>query len=345
MIEWVRVAGYKCLLDVEVEAGPFNVLIGRNDSGKSSFLEALHELSYWAHGHSRYFAERAKQGQESSGLTLRVQASRFLAGGKFDGSGWESQIGAVRWPKGAPPWERMSTHEEAAPMRAAIRTTQPLSIDPPRIADVSQRGTGDLAELIESRGRGTAAHFASLALQDRERFDKAEATLRDATDGRYRNLLIKEAGNDYKLYYRLHDGTVIPASDASYGVLLYTCFLAIVHREDVPAALLIEHPENGIHPLWLREIVELLRSLTGRGTQIFLTTYSPDLVSWCDPEEVLVFWRSAADSGTQIHKLPADFNERIKAEESMGEIWAARGEEGLLAVLGDSKVAEPRSAP
>src|SRR5262245_32544732 len=144
MIEWVRIAGYKCLLDVEAEVGPFNVLIGRNDSGKSAFLEALHELSYWASGKSRYFEPLARAGQ--GGLTLRLQASRCVAGGKWDGHVWESQIGAVRWPKGAPPWERMEKHEEAAKVRPAMGVSQPLSIDPSRVADISQRGTGALAE-------------------------------------------------------------------------------------------------------------------------------------------------------------------------------------------------------
>ena len=41
MLTRVEIKGFKCLHDVSVELGAFNVLIGSNDSGKSSFLQAL----------------------------------------------------------------------------------------------------------------------------------------------------------------------------------------------------------------------------------------------------------------------------------------------------------------
>ena len=44
MLNRVRVQNFKCLRDVDVELGPFTVLIGPNDSGKSSFLSALQLL-------------------------------------------------------------------------------------------------------------------------------------------------------------------------------------------------------------------------------------------------------------------------------------------------------------
>ena len=40
MLTRVEMKGFKCLHDVDVDLGPFNVLIGPNDSGKSSFLQA-----------------------------------------------------------------------------------------------------------------------------------------------------------------------------------------------------------------------------------------------------------------------------------------------------------------
>ncbi len=96
--------------------------------------------------------------------------------------------------------------------------------------------------------------------------------------------------------------------------------------------LLVEEPENGLHPLRVYEIVQLLRSLAERGVQILMTTHSPDLLNACKPEEVLVFRRPSFDSGTEIDRLPDDF-ERRAMRSTMGEIWASSGEEGLLDVL------------
>ena len=44
MISKLAIKNFKCLLDVEVNLAPFTVLIGPNDSGKSSLLDALHLL-------------------------------------------------------------------------------------------------------------------------------------------------------------------------------------------------------------------------------------------------------------------------------------------------------------
>ncbi len=44
MISRLHVKNFKCLLDVDVELGPFTILIGPNDSGKSSLVEAIQLL-------------------------------------------------------------------------------------------------------------------------------------------------------------------------------------------------------------------------------------------------------------------------------------------------------------
>jgi energy-coupling factor transporter ATP-binding protein EcfA2 len=50
MIKEIRIQNFKCLLDTTVELGPFTVLIGPNDSGKTSFLDALLLLAKTASG-------------------------------------------------------------------------------------------------------------------------------------------------------------------------------------------------------------------------------------------------------------------------------------------------------
>jgi len=50
VIENVRIQNFKCLRDVKVDLDPFTVLIGLNDSGKTSFLEALLFLGEIARG-------------------------------------------------------------------------------------------------------------------------------------------------------------------------------------------------------------------------------------------------------------------------------------------------------
>ncbi len=44
MIDRLQISNFKCLREVDVEFGPFNILIGPNDSGKSSLLQAIAQL-------------------------------------------------------------------------------------------------------------------------------------------------------------------------------------------------------------------------------------------------------------------------------------------------------------
>ena len=61
-------------------------------------------------------------------------------------------------------------------------------------------------------------------------------------------------------------------------------------------------------------------------------THSPDLLNACDPTEVHVSRRPERDSPTEVHRLPSDFQKR-SMRDAIGQVWASRGEEGLLDML------------
>ena len=77
MLTRAEIKGFKCLHDVSVELGPFNVLIGPNDSGKSSFLQALGEPQKMDHRRraalrQRYWGVAAELGVASGRTTNDV---------------------------------------------------------------------------------------------------------------------------------------------------------------------------------------------------------------------------------------------------------------------------------
>jgi energy-coupling factor transporter ATP-binding protein EcfA2 len=321
MLTRAEIKGFKCLHDVSVPLGPFNVLIGPNDSGKSSFLQAVGEIGRsLTPGGPRMVSmppgnRSVRLWTEDSDVMEAVGGGRrsfHVRGAGTDHSGFGHEVMRRREFTGV---------------------SEPLMLEPMAVAAPSPRGSGVLTKLIETRGRGAAAHLARVALGDRKHYDAIQQGMRDITNGRVREVVVGEdTGQGYPLSFRLHDEKVIPASDVSQGLLVYFAFLCIVHRDDAPAVLLIEEPENGVHPLRLHEIVALLRTLTERGVQILVTTHSPDLLNACKPEEVLVFRRPQPDSGTEVRRLPPDF-ERRAMRSTMGEIWASSGEEGLLDLL------------
>jgi predicted ATPase len=126
----------------------------------------------------------------------------------------------------------------------------------------------------------------------------------------------------------------IPADLASDGVILLTAYLALAYS-NTPEIICIEEPEDGLHHSRLKMVIDLLRKMStgevgNRKRQIIITTHSPLLLNYTEPEEVRIFRRSV-EKGTEItpmSKVP-DI-ERLKNDYATGELWFLLGEEGLL---------------
>jgi predicted ATPase len=75
MLERIHIENFKCLRDVTVDLGDFTILIGPNDSGKSSFLEVIQTLgNIVRHGNTNIF-----QGDRSlANLVWRKDVGRHI---------------------------------------------------------------------------------------------------------------------------------------------------------------------------------------------------------------------------------------------------------------------------
>jgi predicted ATPase len=124
----------------------------------------------------------------------------------------------------------------------------------------------------------------------------------------------------------------IPASQVSDGVLLVLAYLAILYLPKPPRVLLIEEPENGIHPQRLREVLKILRDIVKKQsyTQVILTTHSPYAVDEFRPEEVTVCFKQE-DGSVAVKQLSESEAVRKQIDIfTLGEIWAAEGDEALV---------------
>lgn len=85
------------------------------------------------------------------------------------------------------------------------------------------------------------------------------------------------------------NGGKIPLAGASSGELsLITSFIYILCELDGAEQLLIDEPENSLHPQWQKEYMRKLVGLIGyRDVKIFIATHSPLLVSGAQLEEYI----------------------------------------------------------
>jgi predicted ATPase len=138
-------------------------------------------------------------------------------------------------------------------------------------------------------------------------------------------------GEGYALVLLRKDGVEVPAALASSGTLVTLAFLTLIHLEEPRKLLLIEEPENALHPGRLKEIMTLLRRPIAlrNDCQIVVTTHSPLLLDYVDPAEVRVFLRNERDD-VEVYNLAAvsDIRERLKYL-MLGELVYNEGEQEL----------------
>jgi predicted ATPase len=154
---------------------------------------------------------------------------------------------------------------------------------------------------------------------------------RAAVDSPDRITMLKKADGK-GLYFKLSTADqLVPASQVSDGTLLVLAYLAVLYLPQPPRVLLVEEPENGVHPTRLRDVLGVLRELVREQshTQVVLTTHSPYVLDLFSPEEVTLC--TMQDNGevktTRLSESPA-VRRQIDVF-TLGEIWTSEGDEAI----------------
>lgn len=128
------------------------------------------------------------------------------------------------------------------------------------------------------------------------------------------------------LYLEEKDGRSIPKTRLSDGTLRYLCLLAVLLHPSPPPLIVIEEPEQGLHPDAILEVARLLVTASKR-TQIIVTTHSRMLIDAMthNPDAVVVCGRREGFSTFQ--RLSADDLKPWLEKFSLGDLWVS-GEVG-----------------
>ena len=178
---------------------------------------------------------------------------------------------------------------------------------------------GDVVRLRDERGQGLAGVYDVLINQDFDAF----VTIRTRVCELFpevKSIATENVDEGKKVIkIQLQSGAWVLASDVSEGLLYYLAFAAMPYL--APAAIvLVEEPENGLHPARVGEVTRMLRE-SSAATQILLATHSPFVVNELAADEVSVVTRTR-EGGTRVKRIDQtpNFAERSKAY-ALGELW------------------------
>ncbi|MEX1229082.1 MAG: AAA family ATPase [Planctomycetaceae bacterium] len=104
----------------------------------------------------------------------------------------------------------------------------------------------------------------------------------------------------------------------SDGTIRFICLATALLQPTPPATIVIDEPELGLHPYAISILADLIKSASER-TQVIISTQSPTLLDYFDPNQIVVVNRK--DGRSTFERLnPQDYAEWID-DYSVGELW------------------------
>lgn len=333
-IETLTVERYGCVQQCTVALTPLHALVGPNDSGKSTLLTALATMGAWA----------TRQDDPERIAARDALTARFERGG--DGARLAVTTGGVEWDvrivgkqaterlpgggggspvgRGTPVASRVVGenvgHGDRDALRAAIQGVTVLRLDPDALRRPSALiPEGQPVRLLDDRGTGLPGVLDALQARSLDTISELNGRMR-ALFPTFRSLRLRNTSSHEKaLGITLVDGIEVSADEMSEG-MLYFLALAALEFIDATPLVLIEEPENGLHPARIAEVMRLFRRLAER-TQIVLATHSPLVVNEMEGHEISVVTRPP-ERGTQVVRLSDTPSYAMRSQAyANGELW------------------------
>jgi predicted ATPase len=361
----VEITNYKCLADVKVDLTPLHAIVGPNDSGKTSFLEAVAALVNVRQLGSKAFPPAwdgrelasAETGAESVTFSATLKKWRSRSTTRFTQQIIFPENGQELIPKNIlfEPDSR-----EAKIERAKLGPALLFHFHPPELARPSA-WVDEKAFPMDIAGHGLPTLLDEILGKDRDRFVAMEKEFCELFP-RYSRIVLEPAKATYKVI-RQEDGLVeyktmpgkrlrlvarddewqVSAAHVSSGVLIVLAILAIKHQPSSPSVVLIEEPENSIHPGLLGELVRLVREISERsvkaqkGPQVILASHSPYLLDHLEAEEVTLFTREPNGATRTLRMSDSERVQHMLKHFHLGEVWTQDGEEKLMEMAAQSE--------
>jgi predicted ATPase len=380
MLKQFRVQNYKALKDVTLELTPIHVLIGPNDSGKTSILEAIAALSR----STEKPLETSFSGSWQGRMLVWHQdpTADIKLGATFeDGITYELSCRFGAKDRVALAYSEVITFQGREYSLRPVPKNRNISfvarsISPGQRADAAVtrvvravfdhlhglhfcRWNSKLLSLpvapdagrrfrMDESGFGLALCLDDILGYDREAFTRLEdrfkqifpqvQSIKLIAESAYRwaentNQVpsLREADGKGIYFQLVGNERLVAAAQMSDGVMLVLAYLTLLYLPEAPRLILIEEPENGIHPKRLKDVLNILRAIIGEQdrSQVVLTTHSPYVVDSFLPDEVSMCKKD--DSGAvSVHRLSASKTVLEQLDVfSLGEIWTAEGDEAI----------------
>lgn len=157
----------------------------------------------------------------------------------------------------------------------------------PKWAELRKASPPGLAKSLMGSGENLPWLALRLQTEDPDRFAAWVAHVRTALP-QVSGISLREREEDHHVYFRVQyeGGYEVTSSGLSEGTLRILALTLVAYIDDVPKLLVVEEPENSIHPQAVDTIMQSLRSLYD--SQVWVSTHSPVVLASSKVSELLI---------------------------------------------------------
>ena len=356
MVENIRIRNYKSIVDLTLDLGRFNVIIGTNGCGKSNILEAI-TMTSAAHQNkldTEFLLNRNIRVTEPAFMTNAFddveQNDNHIY---FDVDGSDDQLYSISFnlfhQEKTKAWKNFIEIAANLPPnggKTKFGMFQVVAVVEEFASFLSYRPVENLLREVKDspiyplgiRGEGLMQYLKSISINEeyRELFLKINEGLRmlDWFDGF--NIPDGLLSNEYKLSIGdkfLKDSLhFFDQRSTNEGFLYLLFFLTLFNSKDTPQFFAVDNIETSFNPGLCQNLTKyLVKTTKENDKQVILTTHNPfvlDGMDLSDDEVRLFVCRRDIDGHTKI--------ERVKYREdrkmSLSELWMS----GLIGALPDN---------
>ncbi len=354
-LKTLTVRGFRSIKSLEdFEPAPVNVLIGANGAGKSNFVSFFRLLSWMTSGNLQEHVASLGGANailhDGAGATQQIEATinletergeneysfRLFHAAKdtlvfaeerfrFSGRGFETPASWTELGGGHREAKLVEGAERGDPTARTIRALLQNCVvhqfhNTSPTARIRQKWKTRDNRFLKEDGANLAPFLLRLRDERGDYYHRISEHIR-AVLPFFAEFVLDPEHNSVLLQWR-ERGTdmVFSADQMSDGMLRTVALIALLAQpeEDLPAVLILDEPELGLHPSAIAIVSSLLKSASV-GSQVIVATQSTAFVDHFSPEEIVVVDRRSRSS--EFRRLASEKLTEWLSEYSLSELW------------------------
>lgn len=333
-LDRIEIEGFLSIRSASVDLGSLTVLVGANGAGKSNLVRMFELLGRLADGELGLFVGLnggssllLNDSAEKIDFLVRVAASQYratlLPGADQElvlGSEecWDLQSDRIEFAGGG--MRESAAMDRTIPVATVLRGCRVFHFHDTGSRSPIKQFTPTADNLaLRNDGGNLAAVLLDLRDSDEPAYRRIVTSVRQVAPF-FRDFVLRPENNDrVRLRWRQTGSDVVFSADQmSDGTLRFICLATLLLQPELPALVVLDEPELGLHPFAIVQLADLLRQAAARA-QVLLATQSVTLLSQFELADLIVAERR--DGASTFHRPDPEALAEWLAEYSLGELW------------------------